>query len=192
MSGNHPASTKKNLWITIVLGALVLGFGLVVYSIASFIRNDHDTQIRTNTFRFEVAAINPSGSGSIQITVTEDHIEVGNPEEWKSAEKIYVSIVGHDGLARINTISMYDPENADYIEASVKEITDKPPFILKIGYPFEKIFPNELQSGKFRDAYWKVLNRPDQQVIALVKIAEGKTQVVDILVNQKSIHELAE
>ncbi len=87
-----------------------------------------------------MGAINPSEAGSIRITVNEDHIEVGNPEEWKSAEKIYVSIVEHDGLARINTISMYDPENADYIEASVKEITDKPPFILKIAYPLKKYF----------------------------------------------------
>jgi hypothetical protein len=193
MGGNHhQSSTRKTLWITIVLGALVLAFGLMIYYISSFIRNDHETQVRADNFRFEVESITPGSDESIQIAVMEDQIEIANPEEWKSAEKIFVSIIEHDGLARINTVSMYDPENSDFIEATVKHISDKPPFILEITYPFEKIFSYQLQSGNFRDDYWALLNKPGQQVIALVNIAEGKTRVVDILVNNKSIHQLAE
>lgn len=175
-----------------VLGALVLGFGLLIYFISSFIRNDHKKQIRANTFPFEVERVTRADDGSILITVKEDQIEITNPEEWKSADKIFVSIIEHDGLARINTVSMYDPENADFIEAAVKEITDNPPFILEIAYPFEKLFPNELLSGNFKNAYWDILRTSDQQVILLVNVTEGKTRVADILVNHKSIHELTE
>lgn len=186
---HHQTPPKKTLWITLVLGGLVMVFGLFIYYISLFIRNDHEKEIRENNFKFEVRDIHPADDKSIQIIVAEDAVEVGNPDEWKNAGPVYVSIIEHKGLARINTISMYDPENADFIEASVKSITDKPPFILKIAYPFEKIFSYELESGKFREAYWETISKPNQHIVAVINISAGKTRVVDIMVNNKSIHD---
>jgi hypothetical protein len=182
---------KKTLWVTLVLGGLVVVFGLIIYYISLYVRRDHPPVSPENAFRFEVAGITPLDDESIKVQVVEDQVEIANPDEWKNAEKIYVSIVEHEGIARVNTVSMYDPENADFIEASAKSISIDSPFIMKIAYPFEKVLLHKLPSGEFDDAYWDLLNKTDEQVTALVRIRSGHAVVLDILIGDRSIREVA-
>jgi hypothetical protein len=191
MSGNHQTSNPTTLRTTVTLGILVLLFGMGVYFVASFVRSDHKPVSAGKDFLFEIRHIKLNSDQSIQLQVLEDRIEVTDPSEWKNAKRIYVSIIEQQGHAVISTISMYDPENADFIEASVKNIPELAPYTLKISYPFEQILPDKLPSGKFKKEYWKLIDRPDQQLSALINVRQGKATVMDILIGNKSIHEVA-
>src|SRR5688572_26257883 len=97
MSGNHQASTRKTLWTTVILGVLVVLFGMGIYYVASFIRSDAKPETAGKDFLFEIRHLIPNNDQSIELQVFEDRIEVTDPSEWKNADRIYVSIIEQQG-----------------------------------------------------------------------------------------------
>lgn len=142
------------------------------------------------TYHFKTAPIDPSDpfrGKYITLRFEEDHVEVVNPKEWENAEYVYVSIIDSAGFAKISTVSMYQPEGADYIKARVSFVSDYEPYTLRIQYPFERFYLEESKASEAERLYWDNRTDSTQVIYAVVSIKDGNAALKDVMLNDRSI-----
>jgi uncharacterized membrane-anchored protein len=142
------------------------------------------------TYHFKTAPIDPSDpfrGKYITLNFEEDRVEVVNPKEWENAEYVYVSIIDSAGFAKISTVSMYEPEGADYIKARITYVSDYEPYTLQIQYPFERFYLEESKASEAERLYWDNRTDSTQVIYAVVSIKDGTAALKDVMLNDRSI-----
>lgn len=143
-------------------------------------------------FKFKTAPVDPSDpfrGKYITLSFEENSIKIVNPDEWKNAKRIYVSLEDSAGYALISTVSMYEPENADYVKAEIQYISDYDT-TLYIRYPFERFYLEESKASEAEKLYWEAQRDSSVTAYAEVSILEGNAALKDVFINSRSVKEI--
>ena len=142
------------------------------------------------TFRFKTAPIDPADpfrGKYITLSFEEDHVEVVNPSEWERAQEVFVTLRDSAGFARIDRVSMYEPEGDNYLKAKIRTLTTYEPFTMWLSYPFERFYLEESKASDAERLYWESRSDSTQQVYAVVNILKGEAALRDVMINDRSI-----
>ena len=180
--------TKKIIFPLFALMCLAQWFvpGQMIYDQEQVLREG-------KLYKFKTAPIDPSDpfrGKYITLNFEENEIGIVDPKEWEHAQDIYVSIVDSAGFAKISTVSMYEPEGADYIKAKVGYISYYEPFMLQIRYPFERFYLEESKASEAEQVYWNSRTDSTTVIYAVVSVKDGDAALKDVMVNDRSIAEI--
>ncbi|HYG19097.1 MAG TPA: GDYXXLXY domain-containing protein [Ohtaekwangia sp.] len=142
------------------------------------------------TFRFKTAPIDPADpfrGKYITLSFEEDHVEVVNPSEWQQAQDVFVTLRDSAGFAKIDRVSMYEPEGDNFLRAKIRTVTSYEPYTLWLSYPFERFYLEESKASEAERLYWSTQSDSTQQVYAVVNILKGEAALKDVMINDRRI-----
>lgn len=160
---------------------------------------DKETVMSTGTeYKFRTAPIDPYDpfrGKYIILSFDANNFEVNNDTLWHQDDNIYVLLgVDSAGFARIVNVMKQEPLNdtPDYVKAKVQYAYDNK---VTIEYDFNKFYMEEGKAQKAEDLYRKANSRWNndtlQEAYALVSVKKGDAVIKDVIVNGKSVVELA-
>jgi uncharacterized membrane-anchored protein len=142
-------------------------------------------------YKFKTRPIDPSDpfrGKYITLNFEEDHINVTDFKEWENVSDVYVSLRDSAGYARINSVSMHEPEGIDYIKARVQSVDSyDAPYTLWIAYPFERFYLEESKAAEAERVSWQARTDSTQVTYAVVSVKDGKAGLKDVMINDRSI-----
>lgn len=107
-------------------------------------------------------------------------------------DKVY-AVFGNDprGFARIDSLSMNKPINADYIKTTVDYIRAyEDSSVIFVTLPFNKFYMEESKAPEAETIYGNRSRDTTQSAYALVSVFEGDAVVKNVFVNDTSISEI--
>lgn len=153
---------------------------------------DHEVILTSGTpYKFRTAPVDPADpfrGKYITLNFAETSIGIVDPTEWEGAEYVYVSVENDSaGFAHISAVSMYEPENADYIKADVSYVSTYEPYTLQFRYPFDRLYLEESKAAEAERQYWSSRTDSTQVTYAIVYVKQGEAALKDVMINDRSI-----
>ncbi|MGZ3864777.1 MAG: GDYXXLXY domain-containing protein [Bacteroidia bacterium] len=183
---------NKTLLIFILVALLQLAVPLkMIYDKESVISAGTEYKFRTAP----VDPYDPFRGKYITLSFDANNFDVNNDTLWHQDDNIYVLLgVDSAGFAKIVNVMKQEPLNdqPDYVRARVQYAYDNK---VTLEYNFNKFYMEESKAQKAEDAYRKAnISRNNDslpQTYALVSVKKGDAVIKDVIVNGKSVVELA-
>lgn len=181
---------KTTLLILIFLAMLLLQWIVplrMVLRQENVLRSGH-------TYRFRCAPIDPADPfRGRYMTLAFNDITIPLPAGLmvNTGEKVFVTVrEDSSGFAIIDEVLVHPPTHSNlYFEARISAIqTDSTLLVLE--YPFTRFYMEEFKAPKAEKIYFDALRDSSQVAYALVTIARGRSQLIDVQINGRSIHQL--
>lgn len=183
----------KNKNILIMLFLFVVMAQLFVPS--QMIYNQEDIINTGKIVKFQCEPIDPNDpfrGKYITLRFKESAIKVKNLKEWNSNETIFAKIeTAKDGFAKIKSISKTKP-NDDSIYLKIKiNYSDDYENKIHLDFPFNRFYMNENKAKNAEIVYAESTKDTTKIAYALVATKNGEAVIKDVLIDNKSIKELA-
>lgn len=182
---------NKNLLITLFLFVVIAQ--LIVP--AQMIYNQEDILNTGKIVKFQCEPIDPNDpfrGKYITLNFKENRIKVKNFKNWKNNETVYAEIeTSKDGFAKIKSLSRTEPtDNSTYLKLKISYIADYENKIY-LDFPFNRFYMNENKAKKAEEVYTESTIDTTKIAYALVATKNGEAVIKDVLIDNKSIKELA-
>lgn len=147
-----------------------------------------------HTYRFRCAPIDPADHfRGRYLTLAFRDITAPFPADLgdNAGEKVFVTVrEDSTGFAVIDEVLVNAPTHSNlYFEAHISAIQNDPP-LLVLEYPFTRFYLEEFKAPQAEKIYFDALRDSSQVAYALVTIAEGQSQLIDVQINGRSIQHL--
>jgi uncharacterized membrane-anchored protein len=148
-------------------------------------------------YKFKTQPIDPTDPfrGSYLVLRFEaNQFSIDTVTKFSPQEQIFVSLENDgNGFAKVTGISKEKPVEKDYLIAKVSysnSYNKDGKQTIWIDYPFEKFYVEESKASKAERIYWKANRDSSQTAYALIKVRDGRSAIADLIINEKSIHEI--
>ena len=168
-----------------------------LYIPAGMILEREDILKTGKQFKFRTAPVDPADpfrGKYVALDFRNNIYEDRQKRQWVPNEEIYAEIVENkEGFAEIAYISKTKPpEYTNYIKVRVLYVnTNNNTSQVNIAFPFDRYYMEETKAPHAEKEYFESLRDTGKVTFALVKIKEGTAVLEDVMINNKSLKELA-
>lgn len=180
----------------IILPAFIIVALIQLYIPAKMVLDQEDILTSGTIYKFRAAPIDPIDpfrGKYITLTYRETTFDIPNEKDWVNGETIYVSFAtDNDGFAKIRSVSKDKPTGTnDFLKARVSYISINGENELTIEYPFNRFYMEESKAYDAELTYRQSQLDTNQVTYSLVSIKKGDAVLRDVLIDGRSIKEIA-
>ena len=182
---------KNKKYIYLLFGLLILAQLLVPLQMIF----EQENIIKTGKiFKFKTAPVDPSDplrGKYIYLSFSSNTIIVKNSKNWKINQTLFATIITNkNGFAEIKAVSKKEPANQlDYLKLKINYINVAENKI-SLNFPFDKLYMNEYKALNAEDAYRQSNQKIQNNSCAVVAIKQGKSVLIDVLIDGVSVKNL--
>lgn len=182
---------KNKKYIYLLFGLLILAQLLVPLQMIF----EQENIIKTGKiFKFKTAPVDPSDplrGKYIYLSFSSNTIIVKNSKNWKINQTLFATIISNkNGFAEIKAVFKKEPANQlDYLKLKINYINVAENKI-SLNFPFDKLYMNEYKALNAEEAYRQSNQKIQNNSCAVVAIKQGKSVLIDVLIDGVSVKNL--
>ena len=180
---------KRLLWL--LFAGMVLAQWLVP---GLMIKQKHEVAKKGTSYKFELAAIDPRDlfRGKFIILNPLENGFVSHDDKLSLNSSGFATFKRDSlGLAKIKTLTNQPPETEAYLKVRLMGTNTQDGIQQTlIAYPFDRFYMNEHKALKAEQLISETISEGKKKSYAMVKILNGQYQVIDVMIDDKSIVQL--
>ncbi len=159
---------------------------------------DQEDVLKTGTeYKFRTRPIDPNDpfrGKYITLDFQDNAFPVKDKNDWKRQESVFVELTtNEEGFAKINNVTKTEPENPEYISATISYVNSRQnDHELIIDYPFDRYYMEESKAKPAEETYREANRDTTQITYALVHVKNGEAVLKDVVIDGKSIKDIVE